>query len=182
MERRVFCAQQASGMVQWAKIRCLYRSAFPRDERKPFSIIYNMRKKGKTDVWYFSENGRFAGFATTINSDSLILLDYLAVPEKLRGKGLGAKMLGCLKETYDGRGIFVEIESTREGKSDLPEKLRRKRFYENAGFRELHVTALVFGVEMEILGLNCEMDFEGYRAFYRDEYNPWAAEHICRAE
>ena len=182
MEKREFCMQQASGLLQWAKICCLYRKAFPRDERKPFSIICSMRKKGKTDVWYFSEKGKFAGFATTINSDELILLDYLAVPEALQGRGIGAKMLESLKKTYTGRGIFVEIESTREGMDNLPEKIRRKRFYERAGFREMCVEAVVFGVEMELLGLNCKLDFDGYKAFYRDEYNPWAAEHICKVE
>jgi len=64
-----------------------------------------MRKKGKTDVWYFSEKGKFAGFATTINSDELILLDYLAVPEALQGRGIGAKMLESLKKAGVGEVI-----------------------------------------------------------------------------
>ena len=180
MGKREFCMRPAKGFWKWLQIYRLYFEAFPPDERKPFSIIRRMRKKGKTDVWYFSENGRFAGFATTINSPSLILLDYLAVPQNLRGGGLGAKMLEGLKETYNGRGIFVEIERARDGVENLSEKIRRKRFYERAGFRALHVTAMVFGVEMELLGLNCEIDFDGYKAFYRDEYSPWAAEHIGR--
>ena len=36
----------------------------------------------------------------------------------------------------------------------------------------------VFGVRMELLGIRCHLDFEGYRNFYRESLSPWAAEHI----
>ena len=47
---------------------------------------------------------------------------------------------------------------------------------------ELGTEANVFGVDMELLGSRCKLDFEGYRAFYRDHYGPWAAEHINPVE
>jgi hypothetical protein len=31
---------------------------------------------------------------------------------------------------------------------------------------------------MELLGIRCHLNFEEYRAFYRDYYSPWAARHI----
>ena len=36
------------------------------------------------------------------------------------------------------------------------------------------------GVKMELLGWGTQMGFDSYKAFYRDHYNPWAAEHIHR--
>ena len=44
-------------LVQWIKIYRLYQSAFPESEKKPFSMIRSMCKKGRSDVWYCEENG-----------------------------------------------------------------------------------------------------------------------------
>ena len=56
-------------LTQILKIKRLYKRAFPIDERKPFWLIQRMRRLGKTDVWYFEENGEFLGFAGTINGE-----------------------------------------------------------------------------------------------------------------
>ena len=167
---------------QKTKVFCLYYAAFPAAERKPFSMILSMKKKGKTDIWYLEKKGKFAGFATTINGEGLVLIDYLAVPNRLRGRGAGSAALELIREKYAGQGVFVEIESIFEEWKDQQERIRRKRFYLKNGMQELHVLADVFGVRMELLGWDCEMDFERYRAFYRVNYSPWASEHLTYVE
>lgn len=170
--------QQAHSLLQLLQIRLLYRRAFPRSERKSFSMITSMRKKGKTDIWHFSKDGAFAGLATTVNSDDLILLDYLAVPEKLRGRGVGSEILQMLRKHYSGKGLFLEIESVEEGASNYQERLNRKQFYLSNGMTDLHTEACVFGVNMELLGFDCRLDFEGYRKFYRENLSEFAANNI----
>lgn len=177
-----FRACRISGPAQWFQVYRLYRSAFPRCERKPFRMIVSMWKKGKTDVWCCKWQGRFAGFATTINDERLVLLDYLAIGSELRGKGIGSRMLDVLKQAYPGWGLFVEIESPFEAAPDARERRQRKRFYETNGMQPAGVMAGVFGVKMELLCWNCRVDFERYHAFYRDNYSPWAADHIIEAE
>lgn len=178
MNRNDFSAAPVSSPLQWLKVYCLYRRAFPRKERKPFGIIRAMHRRGKTDVWVMCLAGRFAGFAATINDSDLILLDYLAVPEKLRGCGIGSMLLSALKRHYAGKGLFVEIESAFEAGPDLGERIRRRRFYLNNGMQSAQVMAGVFGVDMELLCWNCNLDFERYSAFYRDNYSPWAASNL----
>ena len=173
--------RKPSTPLDWLRIRLLYRRAFPRYERKPFKIIRNMQREGRTDVWLAEKDGRFAGLAATINSDAVILLDYLAVHEKLRDQGVGSAMLQALLTLYEGRGLFVEIEAADRDDSD-GSKARRKAFYLRNGLSDMHVIAILFGVRMELLGRGCEMDFDGYRAFYHDHYNAWAAEHVVRPE
>ena len=165
--------------LAWAQVYALYRKAFPREERKPFSIIVNMHCKGKTDVWLLRKDGRFAGFATTINAENLILLDYLAVSEKMRGSGVGSAALHQLRTSYAGKGLFVEIESTCEKNAENPEeRARRKQFYIGNGMQPMNVFARVFGVEMELLGYDCTLDFAQYREFYRTQYSEFAAKNI----
>ena len=163
-------------------IFALYRSAFPREERKPFSRILKTARAGKADLWTIRTGGRFAGFAATVNSEELILLDYFAVQANLRGRGVGREALKALMEVYLDRGFFVEIESTFEGAPNARDRERRKKFYVNCGMEPMGTEADVFGVRMELLGVRCFLDFEGYRSFYRDNYSPWVADHIREVE
>lgn len=167
--------------LDWLHIRLLYRRAFPRSERKPFQMIRRMHRAGRTDVWLAERDGRFAGLAITINGSEIILLDYLAVHEKQRNHGTGSTMLAALYEKYAGLGFFLEIEAPdRDDPTGI--KARRKAFYLRNGLTEMHVTANLFGVRMELLGRNCTLDFDGYHDFYRDNYSAWAAEHVTKAE
>ena len=182
MKSRELTSCPMRGIRQMLKVVRLYYKAFPANERKPFRMILKKRSAGKSDIWYFSRNGRFAGFATTINGDGLILIDYLAVEKEMRGKGAGSDALQSLREKYAGRGVFVEIESVYEEYDDMDERLRRKRFYEKNGMKELRVLADVFGVRMELMGWDCGMTFEKYQVFYREHNSPWAAEHLKYVE
>ncbi len=170
--------KKPKGLADWLRLYRLYREAFPSSERKPFGIIVKMYRQGKTDLWCLNQDGRFAGLAATINGERLVLLDYFAVEHSLRGQGIGTAALTALLECYHDRGLFMEIESTRESAPNQAEREKRKQFYRYAGMEELGTEANVFGVNMELLGSRCQLDFAGYRAFYRDNYGPWAAEHI----
>ena len=170
--------RRPQGFFRWLRLYRLYLDAFPREERKPFGIIYKMYRQNKTDVWYLMADGKFAGMAATINGSALVLLDYFAVVESLRGQGIGTSAMTALQECYQNRGFFVEIESTKADASNREEREKRKQFYCRCGMKELNTEANVFGVEMELLGSRCSLDFEEYRAFYRDNYGIWASEHI----
>lgn len=170
------------GMAQWADIYKLYRKAFPASERKPFSIIRKMHRKGKTDIWYFQTDGKFAGLIITINGDDHILLDYLAVTENQRGSGIGTEILQRMRDHYTGKGVFLEIESVYEEAENQAERLRRKHFYEKCGMKSMGVFVWLFGVKMELMGFDCALRYDEYHAFYRDNYGKWAADHIQEAE
>lgn len=170
--------KRPTGLRRWAQLYKLYLSAFPAAERKPFSMIVSMYKKGKTDIWCLEREGRFSGLAITINSPDIILLDYLAVADGCRGTGVGSGALQTLRGHYAGKGLYVEIESTLEPAENSAQRLRRKQFYLRCGMTEMHTTAKLFGVNMELLGYDCYLDYDRYKAFYRDNYNQWAADHI----
>lgn len=167
--------KRPAGPVRWLRILGLYRRAFPPAERKPFGRIVDMYRRGKADVWCVEWQGRFAGFATTVNGGELVLLDYFAMEPGLRGRGIGSAAMAAMQRLYADRGFFAEIESTLEPD---PAREKRKRFYLAAGMEPLGVYARIFGVRMELLGSRCALDFAGYRAFYRDHYSPRAAEHL----
>ena len=169
---------RVSSWLDWLRIRHLYSRAFPAKERKPFAVIRRMCRAGRTDVWVLRRAGRFTGFAATINAERMILIDYLAIAEEMRGRGAGSAALAALSGEYAGRGLFVEIESAFEPGDDQAERLRRRSFYERCGFSSCRTMASVFGVPMELMGRGCSVDFPTYRSFYREHYSAWAAQHI----
>lgn len=162
----------------WLSMHVLYLAAFPASERKPFAIIRRMYRQGRVDVWRILQRGKFAGFAAVIKGSDIVLLDYLAVRKSCRGSGIGSAAMSALLEIYPDKGFFVEIESTREETPDRDARVRRKRFYQSAGLEDLEVSALVFGVKMELMGIRCQMTFEDFQSFYREYNSPWAAAHL----
>lgn len=170
------------GLRQWAEIYTLYRKAFPASEKKPFSIIRKMHKKGTTDIWRFTRNGKFAGLIITINGREHILLDYLAVDESQRGTGIGTEILQLMRTHYAGKGVFLEIESVYEECDNKAQRIRRKHFYEKCGMESMEVFAWLFGVKMELMGFGCRLSYQEYHDFYRDNYGQWAADHIQPAD
>lgn len=171
-----------SGLHQWLQLYFLYRSSFPRAERKPFPVIVKAYRAGRTDVWCILEADKFLGFAATMNSPWLVMLDYLVLSKKYRGQGFGTAAMKNLMQMYSDREFILEIESPYEPGPDQVQRQKRKQFYVNCGMKPLNVMAEVFGIKMELLGQNCDIDFERYRNFYHDFYKPWAAKHILPAE
>jgi len=170
--------KKPAGAQRWLQLYRLYMTAFPASERKPVSMILKMYKKGVTDIWCLERDGKFMGLAITINGPHLILLDYFAVSAAHRSEGIGSAALTVLMEHYRDKGFFLEIESTTEDAPNQAQRLRRKAFYLSCGLRELGAKACLFGVNMELLGVRCQLDYDGYKNFYRDNYSQWASDHI----
>ena len=87
-----------------------------------------------------------------------------------------------MKAHYAGKGVFLEIESVYEDCDNKAERLRRKHFYEKCGMESMEVFVWLFDVKMELMSFGCKLNYEQYHAFYRDNYGPWAADHIKVAE
>ena len=172
--------KKATTLKDWKKIRKLYMSAFPACERKPLSVIRYKQHKKAADVWVVEDEGEFVGLAITMNGLDLVLLDYFAIDDFKRGKGYGSKALKLLQETYADYRFFLEIERTDVEAENIEERKRRKSFYLQNGMMELKVHAVLFGVEMELLGYQCKVSFEEYRNLYVSNYGNLARKNVIQ--
>lgn len=170
--------KKMSGLKNWIRAYRLYISAFPRYERKPFTLIYRMYLKGSADVWIIEAEGVFSGIAVTMNSDDMILLDYFAVDKKKRGEGIGSAALKSIQEKYSGKRLFLEIESVFCDCPNKSERIRRKNFYLRNGMSELKISVKLFGTDMELLGFGCKLNYDDYVDIYTKNLGKWAAENI----
>lgn len=171
-------AHKPKTLLQWIQIYILYHKSFPANEKKPFSRILSTYAKGSADVWYLSYKGHFVGLAITINSADTILLDYYAISPRMREYGLGSRFLRSMQKHYAPKGLLLEIESCTPDAPNIKERSRRKEFYLRNRMVPLNINIVLFGVEMELLGYNCQVDFSKYRAIYADNYGELLAKNV----
>ena len=76
----------------------------------------------------------WVGLLYTVNYDDLSYVFYFAVDDKQRGKGCGTAILKAAQAKYNGRRLFLAIEEVEEKYDNYDERVKRQRFYENAGF------------------------------------------------
>lgn len=125
----------------------LVTEAFPENERKPLADIEALVSSGTYEVLGLYDGPSLLGFASLWSHPDhpgYILLDYLAVEGARRSGGLGAHILGLLRERYAGRALVItEAEAPVPGddwaENDL--RLRRIGFYRRCGFWEAYDTA-----------------------------------------
>ncbi len=147
----------------------LYQNAFPETERKPFEMILELEKQGKSDVFSIdNENNQFLGLAITLYDDNVIILDYFAINPEYRGKGIGGKAIDILKNKFKDKKFLLEIETTDIISADIQNRIRRKNFYLRHGLKAMPYKVNLLGEIMEIMTFNCEVTFEEYHSVFEN--------------
>ena len=151
-----------------AKIKKLYRAAFPRIERKPFRLILRQCEKDEAELYAIESNdGAFVGLAVTVKHNDIVMLDYFAIHPKVRGKGIGSRALQMLRSKYADHRFILEIESIDEPCKNLEARKKRREFYLRNGMKPTGYTAQVFFTVLEVLTAGEPVSFEEYRELYR---------------
>lgn len=156
---------------QREQLEALYMEAFPKEERKPFSLIIEKQQEGYTEVLSLEDaEGNFCGMAITILYKDIVLLDYFAISAKARGGGIGTEALRMLQERAVGKRFILEIEATDILAKNLQQRIRRKAFYLRNGMHSMGYLVELVGVEMEVLAHDCSLSYEEYQAIYETVY------------
>lgn len=154
------------------KIKNLYLTAFPKNERKPFDLISEKCDSGSMKIIAIqNDNNDFLGLAITILYDDMVLLDYFAIAPESRGKNIGSTTLKQLFERYKNKRFILEIENTEVECNNLQERKRRKAFYIRNGMSVMPFKVNLIGVEMEVLTHNCEVTYEEYYSIYENTFS-----------
>ena len=117
------------------KIKNLYYSAFPKNELINFDIFFSKNDfKGKK-IFAFFDQTIFVGFAIIITKLKISNILYLAIESELRGKGYGTQVLKNISNFYQNNRIVVDVEDPDKTEINKEERLKRIKFYLNAGFK-----------------------------------------------
>lgn len=162
-----------------SQMKELYRSAFPKAERKSFWLMKRKCRQGKMEMLSLeSDAGEFLGLAVTAFYKDMALLDYFAVNAGERGNGVGSEAFEMLKKRYADRRFFLEIEIPDSKAQNAEQRMRRKGFYLRNGMTETGILVVLFGIEMELLTDHCQLNFKEYHELYEKQIGRLYARQI----
>lgn len=133
------------------EIKNLYLEAFPKSERRSFSQIKNLIEQNYAKIISIIHDGNFAGFFILLQNEESTLIDYFAIKKEYRGKSIGTK---AIKKLDDGRSLIIEIEPIDKKSSNNDQRIRRKSFYENLGFKSKGILINWYNTSLELMSLN----------------------------
>ena len=164
---------------------------FPSNELKPFSMIEELMNSGRYECcgFYEEERDELCAYAFMLaDSDTnMLLLDYFAVCEEVRGNGYGSAVVILLKEDYTKwDGIIFEVEDDDTADTDEEKQIRQRRiaFYERNGVVMMKQRSHAFGVDFKLMVMNLRNittdSNVGY--FIEDMYRKMLPENIFREQ
>lgn len=119
---------EADNAWDMSQARMLYEAKIPEDEKKPFILFIDKRKIDKLEVKVFKdEKGLFAGFVVALVYADILLIDYFAVADDYKEKGLEAEALEKIKEILPGARVVLVCSERDE---EMP------GFFEEAGYKK----------------------------------------------
>jgi len=121
----------------------IYEASIPPSERKPVSAIWEMAGRPDYRLVAATDSQHVVGFAAVFAppDDPFALLEYLAVDETTRGRGLGAGLFHTTVEALNrdtrSKSLLVEVEADVGGECDHEARRRRLAFYRRLDCRRI---------------------------------------------
>lgn len=145
--------QITPSLARDARIRTLYESAFPVEEQIPYEELLVLMDKMSLDFTaYYEADGELLGLTIVYPRPSFNWFWYFAVPEELRGQGIGQQILSRLLAKYASSANILDMESPTQVCDNQEVRRRRHAFYLRNGFRDTGVGKIFDGgVDMTIL-------------------------------
>ena len=132
-------------------VRRLYETAFPKEEQIPWKDLMRLMKTMSLDFTVYYEDGNLVGLTIVYPRPQFNWFWYFAVPEELRGQGIGQRILTQLIEKYKGKSNILDMESPGQVCENSEQRKRRHAFYLRNGFRDTGVGKSFKGIDYTIM-------------------------------
>lgn len=132
---------------------------FHESEVKPFEMIEKLVQEGNYLCYGFFKDRKPLGYAyfTKSTDEQVLFLDYFAVINTHRSKGLGSHFLNEMKkilfDTYAVLMLECENPTFSLDENDKSNRIRRINFYSNNGFKQSNILSRILTDEYVILTL-----------------------------
>lgn len=133
------------------ELRRLYEIAFPEEEQIPWGDLMHLVDAMPLDFTAYYDDGVLMGFTIVYPRPSFNWFWYFAVPESLRGNGVGQKVLSQLIGKYNDSTNILDMESPEQVCENQAIRRRRHNFYLRNGFRDTGVGRSFKGVDYTIM-------------------------------
>ena len=132
-------------------IRRLYETAFPKEDQIPWKDLMRLMKTMSLDFIVYYEKKNLVGLTVVYPRPQFNWFWYFAVPEELRGQGIGQRILTQLIEKYKGKSNILDMESPEQVCENSEQRKRRHAFYLRNGFRDTGVGKSFKGIDYTIM-------------------------------
>ncbi len=154
----------ASRSSDYKKIKRLYKTAFPREERAPFFFIKRKAKAEKADMLVAKDGDEFVGFLYLVRYLDMVYLFYFAIDDSKRGMGYGSRLLKLLQDSYPGKRIFLAREQLDVNAANYAQRVKRHEFYLHSGFTDFSCKIKEASVIYDVMGIGKDVLAEEYDA------------------
>ena len=124
----------------------IYEQSLPSNERQPRLVIEDRLNQGLCTLYGVMEDNAVIGMMVIwiFEDTPFTFLDYLAVHQDYRGKGIGEFCMQQIREEFEklNKSMLIEVEDPDFGE-DRVTKIRRIRFYEKCGAKWLANTPYI---------------------------------------
>lgn len=126
--------------IGFQQAMAIYEQSLPSNERQPNSVIEDRLNQGLCTLYGVMEGNAVIGMMVIwiFEDTPFTFLDYLAVHQDYRGKGIGEFCMQKIREEFAkmNKSMLIEVEDPDFGE-DRVTKIRRIRFYEKCGSKWL---------------------------------------------
>ena len=138
--------------IDFAKIIALNLELFPQNELvAPINLSNNVYSNDENlSIFSFYNDKEFVGYAAIYSYENISYLAFLAVCAKYQGRSFGGLILEILKSNFNS--IVLEIESLDPNATDYLQRVKRSKFYQNNGFKDLGYKISYCGMTYSIYG------------------------------
>ncbi len=148
----------------------LYKSAFPLCERLPQFMLKSRMRRNIFETLAIMEEDEMKGFFISSVYQNYVLVFYFAIEEKYRGQGVGTKALRLLKEYYNAKDIFLEIEDPNVVCDNQAQRVKRLKFYTMNGFKDAGQSFVLYKTNMRLLYTHQNPNFDVYKKMLKIIY------------
>lgn len=154
----------ASDPALLEKVKHLYLTAFPKEERIPWPLVRLNALRRDIDLNAFLDGNTFCGFTYSVTAGGMHFLLFFAIDDKLRSRGYGSAILSLLKKEYGT--VVLNIEPFTDDAPNLPERKHRYGFYRHNGFFDTGYHVWEVGGMFRVLSTKKELDVPAYQKLF----------------
>ena len=140
------------------KVKALYLSAFPKEERIAWQLLWWNTKRKDIDLIAYMDAELFCGFTVSVTMDGLCYILFLAVAQAQRGRGYGSQILRDLQQSYGALGLNVEVLDPAA--PNYTQRKRRFAFYKKNGFYDTGYHVWEVGGKFRVLSTRKDLPME----------------------
>lgn len=125
--------------TEFRELFAIYQAALPQSERKSEPALRAMLERPDYRFRIATLDRAVVGFSIVVGFSQApaSLLEYMAVAENCRGKGIGEQLFRNAASGADPGYLLMEIEAEAPGAPDADDRIRRRRFYKRLGCRQV---------------------------------------------